>query len=195
MKRTLSFIIGALLVIIGCFGSLGGAATTILVLLGIACIFFGLTWSDTVHPSLIAQAKNVTKDFITYDEETKTLFLKKRDANISKIIRLTSDVNYSLGYKPEELHYGSVTVGGVTTGGVYKTGGYHYAVGRKSGYYVLTYANMPIMEIRFEPEMLDEIKKSSVSEYLDKEESYLRAGITSRDKLKKLLDWMILKGN
>lgn len=90
---------------------------------------------------------------------------------LSDIIKICKENDYSIGYKPQEVHLGAVTVGGVTSGGTYTTGGYNYATGASSsGKYSLRYLDVKgktINLIRLPHNLYQQAEQSSIAEYLD----------------------------
>ena len=74
-----------------------------------------------------------------------------------------------MNYNPEQLHYGSVSVGGVTTGGFYKTGGnYTTSNVKKSGYKRLCYTGQGIVSIKLTDELLNQAKEdSNISKFIE----------------------------
>lgn len=72
----------------------------------------------------------------------------------------------STSYKPEQLHYGSVTVGGVTTGGVYKTGGYNVEQINKTNKFYIEYLGEHVNSIYLPEDYIEIARKSSVAKFL-----------------------------
>ena len=99
-----------------------------------------------------------------------TLTIKKRGIDVSKYISILDEKNYSVSYKPKELHIGAVTTGGFTVGGVYETGGYEYISGSENnGNCYLAYegaAGNRIFKIVLNNEFVELAKNSNISRFL-----------------------------
>lgn len=121
---------------------------------------------------------NKIKDrFTAYDG---TLSLKNKDAVWKKYIKIVKAKNFYLGYEPEKLHYGSVSVGGVTSGGFYTTGGYNKVnATTNSGKYTMEFQGDPnitdntIRRIALSEELYEEARKSNIAKYLSSSGHYI----------------------
>lgn len=135
-------------------------------------IFFAVmcwyAYNAGVKPLIEANAEKKTESYISYNNYSNTLDLKKRGAPIAKAVKIAADKDYTTSYKPEEYVYTGATVGGVTTGGIHKQGGYEYISGEaKTGKYQLQYNGQYISKIQLTDELFREAKNSRIKNYLD----------------------------
>ena len=116
----------------------------------------------------MSKSKQYISSFVTFDDTTETLTLKKRSPEIRDIIQILNDKNYQISYEPTTVHFGSATVGGVTTGGVYTTGGYNYISGSSnSGLYQFLFEGKTVKKIKLDNELFSIAKQSEIAPYLN----------------------------
>ena len=114
------------------------------------------------------------EDYISFDY-SGTLTIKKRDADIAKIMDIAPYKKVKYGETPEKLVYTGATVGGVTTGGWHKSGGFY---GREMGnsgkveliyYYESKNKIIPtkVKKIKLSGDLLKLAQSARIKEYLD----------------------------
>ena len=124
--------------------------------------------NQVVDPIKNSVTSSKVKEYVKFDEKTATLTILERNPEIAKAVKIVNDKNISVGYEPEKLHYGSVSVGGVTTGGFYKTGGYNtFSSSGKSGYVYLDYLGHMIRYIQLDNQLYELAQGSSIAAYLN----------------------------
>lgn len=143
-------------------------AIMIIILLGVAAIICLRFYNTTIVPMKNKSAMNKTASLVSYDRVNLTATITKRASEITKVITIANDHNYTIAYEPVKLHIGAVSVGGVTTGGTYTTGGYNYVSSTtKSGYYQLQYAGQLISHIKLNDSDYQKAKQSPIAPFLD----------------------------
>lgn len=169
-NRIKVLIAGIACLFLACFAVPSGTFAVILMLLGVVCLFLAMVWSGTVEVVEKSNAQTATANCISYDKDTYTLTLIKRDPLISKAVKIADARDYSIKYEPEKIHIGAVTVGGVTTGGAYTTGGYNYVAGsHKNGLCKLYYLDQLISKIQLSDELYAQAQNSDIAPFLNEE--------------------------
>lgn len=162
----------------------------------IACIWLRMYNLD-IKPHVQEHQRRKMVNYATYDENSKTLFLHQRSAELANYIKIKNDKDIEISYKPQTLHIGSATVGGVTTGGAYTTGGYHYISGEhKNGLCRLEYTGCLIFKIQLNDAMYQKALQSPIKPYLNekKQIAVINPRALSTEELQNALNSMKTTG-
>lgn len=146
-----------------CLVPVGALAVALFFICGL-CLFLAFLWKKPGSTKETESAFSITH----FNNDTFTLTVTKRSPALTQVLQIKDAQNYTVKYKPEELHVGAVTVGGITTGGAYTTGGYHYVSNaQNNGLCNLYYLNEPISRIQLPPSLYEQAKSSDIAPYLN----------------------------
>ena len=131
------------------------------------------------------------KDYIYVSKSNSqgvVLHLSKRNPIVRTGFHINKSTDDKITKVPEQIHFGAVTVGGVTTGGTYKTGGYNEVRSKFNGLYELQYEGRNVSRIELSYSLLEEAKKSKISQYLCDVEAILGEENRMNRQSKMILD-------
>lgn len=148
-------------------------------ILAIVFVIAGITRGVKVGKEQIQREESLKREvamMLSYD--SSTINLKKRGSKLRSFFSIQEAYNYTVGYTPETLHIGAVSVGGVVSGGTFKTGDEHFISDRqKSGRYMLMYKNGSdegmVTKIKLSNELFEKAKNSPIAMYLNEAEKQI----------------------
>jgi len=107
-------------------------------------------------------------DYVTYDEEEKTLCVYACHPDIAKLLKIRAHGIEVVGHQPDTYTYRSMQIGKVSTGRVSKTPGFDYVAGSvDSGKCELLFAGKPVHKIILvDPDLEAYARTTDIAQYM-----------------------------